>query len=67
MIAKKVVVVYKKKSSFQDKTGKSVSFNQVCAEDNERLYLVTANNDYKTGTEIDIAYDGKKFSVIEYV
>ena len=66
MIAKKVVVVYKKKSSFQDKTGKFVSFNQICAEDKERLYLLTAKNDYKVGTEIDIAYDGKKFSVIEY-
>ncbi len=68
MIAKTVTVVKTKQSAFTNDEGKSVSFFQICAEDDDRLYLLSSGRNLEVGTTIDIAYDAtrKRYSIIEF-
>ena len=68
MLAKKTVIRLIKDAEFINKKEEKVKYKQLCLEDSERLYVVSASANLanKVGDEIVIAYDGKRYSILEY-
>lgn len=68
MLAKKCVIRLIKDAEFINKKEEKVKYKQLCLEDSERLYVVSASSmlSNKVGDEVVIAYDGKRYSLLEY-